>query len=198
VVSVPTLPGTVGIFGGTFDPFHLGHVAAADRARQSLGLERVLIVVANDPWQKSPGRAVSPADERLAMARIGTEGYEHLEVSDLEVRRGGPSFTVDTVDELAQHGVVLPWLVVGADLAGTLDTWERSDELRTKVRVAVLSRPGSPLRLPRGWRSVAIESDDLDISSSDLRRDVVRGETLVGRVPEGIIRHIAEKGLYAG
>jgi nicotinate-nucleotide adenylyltransferase len=187
----------VGIFGGTFDPLHVGHLAAADRARQSLGLEVVLLVVANDPWQKSPGRDVSPAADRLAMARIGVEGHAGLEVCDLEVERGGPSYTIDTVEELAGEGVLLPWLVVGADLAGTLDTWERADELRPLVRVAVLSRPGSPLRLPNGWRSVAIESDDLDISSSDIRRDVRSGISLSERVPDGIIRHIAQQRLYA-
>ncbi len=196
-VSMPTAPGSVGIFGGTFDPLHLGHVAAAERARQSLGLEVVLLVVANDPWQKSPDRQVSPAEERLAMARLGVEGHQGIEVCDLEVARGGPSYTIDTVEELAQSGVMLPWLVVGADLAGMLDTWERADELRHLVRVAVLSRPGSPLRLPAGWRSVAIESDDLDISSSDIRRDVRAGLPLAGRVPEDIIRHISQQGLYA-
>ena len=196
-VSMPTAPGSVGIFGGTFDPLHLGHVAAAERARQSLGLEVVLLVVANDPWQKSPDRQVSPGEERLAMARLGVEGHQGIEVCDLEVARGGPSYTIDTVEELAQSGVMLPWLVVGADLAGMLDTWERADELRHLVRVAVLSRPGSPLRLPAGWRSVAIESDDLDISSSDIRRDVRAGLPLAGRVPEDIIRHISQQGLYA-
>ena len=196
-VSLPTAAGSVGIFGGTFDPLHLGHVAAAERARQSLGLEVVLLVVANDPWQKSPERQVSPAAERLAMARLGVAGQEGIDVCDLEVERGGPSFTIETVEELATSGVVLPWLVVGADLAGTLDTWERADELRDQVRVAVLSRPGSPLRLPHGWRSVALESDELDISSSDIRRDTAAGTSLAGRVPDAIIRHIAQQGLYA-
>ena len=196
-VILPTTPGSVGIFGGTFDPLHLGHVAAAERARQSLGLEVVLLMVANDPWQKSPDRQVSPAADRLAMARLGVDGHPGLEVCDLEVVRGGPSYTIDTVETLASSGVGLPWLVVGADLAGTLDTWERATELRALVRVAVLSRPGSPLRLTAGWRSVAIESDDLDISSSDIRRDISAGEPVVGRVPGGIIRHITQQGLYA-
>ena len=196
-MSLPITPGAVGIFGGTFDPLHLGHVAAAERARQSLGLEVVLLVVANDPWQKSPGRQVSSADDRLAMARLGVEGHRGIEVCDLEVVRGGPSFTIDTVEDLSRSGVVLPWLIVGADLAGMLDTWERASELRDLVRVAVLSRPGSPLRLPAGWRSVAIESDDLDISSSDIRRDVARGTSVAGRVPDAIIRHISQQGLYA-
>ena len=197
MVAMPQQPGSVGIFGGTFDPLHLGHVAAADRARQSLGLTSVLMVVANDPWQKSPRRMVSPAVERLAMAKLGVEGHEGLEVCDFEVERGGPSYTIDTVEQLGEGGVVLPWLVVGADLAGTLDTWERADELRRLVRVAVVSRPGSPLRLPRGWRSVALESDELDISSTSIRRDVAQGVSVSGRVPEAIIRHIDEHGLYA-
>ena len=196
-MTLSTVPGSVGIFGGTFDPLHLGQVAAAERARQSLGLDVVLLVVANDPWQKAPDRRVSPAAERLTMARLGVAGHAGLDVCDLEVERGGPSYTIETVEELATLGVVLPWLVVGADLAGTLDTWERAEELRDLVRVAVLSRPGSPLHLPQGWRSVALESDDLDISSSDIRRDTAAGSSIVGRVPDAIIRHIADQGLYA-
>ena len=190
-------PGSVGIFGGTFDPPHLGHLAAAARARQDLGLDRVLLVVANDPWQKSPGRSVSPAQERLLMVELGVAGFDGLEACGLEVARGGPSYTIDTVEELeTTAGILLPWLVVGADLAGALDSWERSDQLRERVRVAVLSRPGSPLHLPIGWRSVALESDDLDISSSGIRADVAAGRPLDGRVPDAIIRHIAEHGLY--
>jgi nicotinate-nucleotide adenylyltransferase len=188
----------VGIFGGTFDPPHNGHVAAALRAKRALGLERVLFVVANDPWQKSPDRNISPAAVRLELVAHCLENVDGLEVCDLEVARGGPSYTIDTVNELATtEGIDDPWVIVGSDLATTLDTWERARELAELVRVAVLARPGSPLELPEGWRAVALESDDLDISSSQIRHLVATGQEISGLVPEGVVHDIVAKGLYA-
>jgi nicotinate-nucleotide adenylyltransferase len=188
----------VGIFGGTFDPPHNGHVAAALCAKRALGLERVLFVVANDPWQKSPERTISPADVRLELVARCVEHLDGLEVCDLEVARGGPSYTIDTVDELAaKEGIEDPWVIVGSDLAATLDTWERARELAERVRVAVLARPGSPLELPDGWRAVALESDDLDISSSQIRHLVATGQEISGLVPESVVHDIVAKGLYA-
>ena len=188
----------LGIFGGTFDPPHLGHIAAARRCREALGLDKVLLVVANDPWQKSPERSVSPAKDRLAMVEASVKDIEGLEACSLEIDRGGPSYTIDTVEELARtEGVVMPWVIVGADLAATLDTWERANELRSMVRIAVMSRPGSPLHLPEGWRAVALESDDLDISSSSIREALHAGESVADLVPEGVIRHLGDGTLYA-
>jgi len=188
----------VGIFGGTFDPPHNGHVAAALRAKRALGLERVLFVVANDPWQKSPDRTISPADVRLELVAHCLKDIDGLEVCDLEVARGGPSYTIDTVNELAAaEGVEDPWVIVGSDLATTLDTWERARELAELVRIAVLARPGSPLELPDGWRAVALESDDLDISSSQIRQLVATGQEISELVPVGVVHDIVAKGLYA-
>ena len=188
----------LGIFGGTFDPPHLGHLAAALRCREALGLDKVLLVVANDPWQKSPERSVSPAKDRLAMVEASVKDIEGLEACSLEIDRGGPSYTIDTVEELARtEGVVMPWVIVGADLAATLDTWERASELRSMVRIAVMSRPGSPLHLPEGWRAVALESDDLDISSSSIREALHAGESVADLVPEEVIRHLGDGTLYA-
>lgn len=191
------MTGSIGIFGGTFDPIHLGHLAAATRARQDLGLDTVLLVVANDPWQKSPGRRIAPAADRLAMVVASVEDIEGVEACDLEVVRGGPSYTIDTIEALARRDAVAdPWIIVGADLSLTLDTWERAEELKERARVAVLSRPGSPLRLPTGWRAVALESDDLDISSSEVRAAVQRGENVSNLVPVAVINHLAHRTLY--
>jgi len=188
----------VGIFGGTFDPPHLGHVAAARRAVRALGLERMLFVVANDPWQKSPDRTISPARERVAMVEHAIGDLEGFEVCTLEVDRGGPSYTIETVRELERsQGVVEPWIIVGSDLSLTLDRWEDAHDLKSLVRVAVLARPGSPLSLPAGWRAVALDSDDLDISSSQIRHAVANGKGINDFVPESVIRDIAAFGLYA-
>ena len=187
----------VGIFGGTFDPPHVGHVAAAERCRTALGLDRVLLVVANDPWQKVPARMVSPASIRLAMVEAAVAGHPGLEASDLEIARGGPSYTIDTVDELKRReGIEDPWVIVGSDLSTTLDTWERHGDLALRVRVAVLSRPGSPLVLPKGWRSVAVASDELDVSSSMIRARVASGQPITEFVVPEVVRHIEAKNLY--
>ena len=189
----------VGIFGGTFDPPHIGHVAAAQRCRAALGLSRVLLVVANDPWQKSPDRLVSPAGDRLAMVEAAITGIEGVEVCDLEVRRGGPSYTIETVEALARtEAIENPWVIVGSDLSTTMGTWERAEQLATMVRVAVLSRPGSPLVLPEGWRAVAVPSDDLDVSSSAVRARVRAGQDIADVVAPAVVRHIAAQGLYIG
>lgn len=193
-----TAPSSVGIFGGTFDPPHVGHVAAAERCRRALGLERVLLVVANDPWQKSPTRTPSPALERLSMVEACVAGHEGLEACALEIERGGPSYTIDTVEELeTTNGIVDPWVIVGADLATTLDSWERADELRHRVRIAVMSRPGSPLHLPEGWRAVALESDDLNVSSSGIRAALRQGRSVADEVPPEVMQHVVDRGLYA-
>ncbi len=188
---------SVGIFGGTFDPPHVGHVAAAERCRAALGLDRVLLVVANDPWQKAPDRLVSPAPIRLAMVQAAVAGHPGLEASDLEIARGGASYTIDTVEELERtEAIRSPWVIVGSDLSTTLDTWERHGDLALRVRIAVLSRPGSPLVLPKGWRSVAVASDELDVSSSMIRARVARGEQIGDFVVPEVVRHIEDKNLY--
>jgi len=188
----------IGLFGGTFDPPHLGHVAAAKRCRDALGLERLLLVVANDPWQKSPSRTISPASQRLAMVALAIEGEQGLEVCDFEVARGGESYTIDTVEELEAQGYRDPWIIVGSDLSATMDTWERARDLQQHARLAVLSRPGSPLELPEGWRAVALESDELDISSSMIRQRLAQGADVSELLPEGVIRHLGDHDLYSG
>ena len=103
-----------------------------------------------------------------------------------------------SVSELSEsEGINDPWVIVGSDLAATLDTWERADELKNLVRIAVLSRPGSPLALPSGWRSVALESDELDISSSQIREMVAKGQGIGELVPESAVHDIGALGLYA-
>lgn len=198
VLGFDTVSGPVGIFGGTFDPPHVGHVAAATRCLRALGLDRILFVVANDPWQKRPGRQISPAADRLAMVKLAVEGEADLEPCALEIERGGPSYTIETVEELTRtQGLVEPWVIVGADLSRTMETWERPDELKTMIHLAVLSRPGSPLELPEGWRAVAVASDEIDLSSSMIRQKVADGASIEGLVAPGVMQHIARHRLYA-
>ena len=193
------MPARIGIFGGTFDPVHTGHIEAAEAVRRSLGLDRMLLVVANEPWQKEGLRPVTPAEDRYALVVAATEGHPGLEPSRLELERGGPSYTVDTVDELhrAEPGSRLV-LVVGADVVADLPTWHDEARLRDEVTLAVVSRPGSPaVEPPPGWRSVAVPVAPVDVSSTELRERLADGRPVDGLVPEAVMRCIRRRGLYA-
>jgi nicotinate-nucleotide adenylyltransferase len=197
-------PERLGILGGTFDPPHAGHVAAALACRERLGLDRVLFVVANDPWQKSPVRAVTAAEERLAMVSAAVEGIPGAEVSSIELDRGGPSYTVQTVEALAEtaraQGAPAPdqYLIVGADVVDTLSTWHRVDDLARLVTLVVVGRPGVavPEAVP-GWRLEVVDGSAEDVSSSEVRSLVAAGRPIAGMVPEAVERCIRRRGLYA-
>ena len=189
----------VGILGGTFDPVHIGHLVVADEARHALELDRVLLVVANDPWQKRGGRPLTAAEDRYAMVAAATEGVAGIEADRREIDRGGPSYTIDTVAELsaAQRQATL-FLVVGADVAAELDTWHRADELARAVTLVVVDRGGVAQGPdPAGWTVVRLAVPALEISSSDLRRRLAEGRGVDFLVPEAAMRCIRTRGLYA-
>jgi nicotinate-nucleotide adenylyltransferase len=190
----------LGVFGGTFDPVHNGHVAAAVNARRALELERVLVVPARDPWQKKD-RALAPAVDRLAMLHAAMGDVDGLEISRLELDRQGPTYTADTLEELHRR-VPSPelFLIVGADAAADLATWDRPDVIRDLATIVIVSRadidkPESP---GQGWRVEHVRIPALAISSTDLRRRAARGEPLEGLMAPAAIRCLRERGLYAG
>jgi len=194
----------IGVFGGTFDPIHVGHLVAAVNARHALGLDRVLFVVANEPWQKVGDRPVSPALDRLALVDAALGDVDGLEASRLEIDRGGPSYTIDTIEELRRLEPTADlYLIVGADVIAGLATWERLDDVRRETTMVVVNRPGSTPVLPgrdgrlAGWNAVAIEIPALEISSTDLRERAATGRPLDYLIPEGAVRMIKERGMYA-
>ena len=188
------------MFGGTFDPPHLGHVAAARAVREALGLDKVVLMVAGDPWQKTGSRGdLSPAEVRLEMVRALVDGEPGLEVGDDEVRRGGPTYTVDTLRHLrATHPEVEIFLVLGADAAANLGTWRDPAEVLALSTLVVVSRPGS-LRpsIPGGATVEWVEMSPVDVSSSAIRERVADGAD-----PEGttaaVARIIERHHLYRG
>lgn len=189
----------IGVFGGTFDPVHIGHLVAALEARQALALDRVLLVVANDPWQKSGLRSVTPAEDRFAVVAAAVEGIDGLEASRIEIDRGGESLTADTVAALsgAHPGSTL-FLVVGADVATELSTWKRVDELAGRVELVVVERGGvTGPPDPPGWRVRRLHIPQLEISSSDLRRRLAEGRNVDFLIPGPAIRCIRSRALYA-
>lgn len=186
------------MFGGTFDPPHVGHLVTAVNVRHELDLDVVLLVVANDPWQKSGARRVTPAGDRLALVEAAVGDVAGLEASDLEIRRGGTSYTADTLAELAAaHPGATLFLVLGSDAAAGLPTWERAEEVRDAAEVVVVTRPGAEAGAPPpGWRFVAVETPRVDVSSTDLRARVVDGRPLDFLLPPAVIDCIAARGLY--
>jgi nicotinate-nucleotide adenylyltransferase len=194
----------IGILGGTFDPVHVGHLVGAVNARYSLGLDVVLLVVANEPWQKVDTRPVTPAQDRLALVEAAVAGHEGIEASSIEIDRGGVSYTADTVHELAERfpGAEL-FLLVGADVVAGLGTWERVEQVREAVTLVAMSRPGTaPVDLSAkelsGWRALRVEIPALEISSTDLRERAATGRPLDFLIPEAAIRVLRERHLYDG
>ena len=190
----------IGLFGGTFDPVHIGHLVAAAEARYQLRLDRVLMVVANEPWQKVGERVVTPADDRFVVVDAAVEGLAGLEASRLEIDRGGPSYTADTVAELrATYPGAELFLVVGADVAASMGSWRRVESMIDDVVLAVVDRGGVAPRvdLPR-WRVEHVPIPSLEVSSSDLRRRLAEGRPVDLLVPAAALRRMERLGLYAG
>jgi nicotinate-nucleotide adenylyltransferase len=189
----------IGVLGGTFDPVHVGHLVAAVNVRHALALDVVLLVVANRPWQKEGSRPLTPAADRLAVVQAAVGDVPGVEASDLELERGGVSYTADTLAALrAAEPAADLVLVIGADVAAALDTWERLDEVRRLSRLAVVNRPGAPPpATPEGWPADVVEIPALEVSSTDLRSRVADGRPLDYLVPANAVREIRRRGLYA-
>ncbi|MBI2703671.1 MAG: nicotinate (nicotinamide) nucleotide adenylyltransferase [Actinobacteria bacterium] len=192
-------PKRIGVFGGTFDPPHIGHLVAAVNVRHQLSLDLVLLVVANEPWQKAGDGAITPAADRLAMVRAAVDGVPGLEASDLEIRRGGLTYTADTLAALAdRHPGAVLFLGLGEDAAAGLPTWERIDEVRRLCRIVVVTRPGSHPGIDERWVDERVEIPRLDLASTDLRRRVADGRPIDFLVPAAVAWSIQERGLYGG
>ena len=166
----------IGIFGGTFDPPHVGHLTAAVNVRHELQLHRVLMVPAAIPWQKAHTRAISSPEDRLAMTTAAFGGIDGLEVSPIELERGGESYSTDTLEAIGAGapGAAL-FLVVGSDLAPTLDTWKRPEVLRALATIVVYERPGAlGCTPPLGWAWEPVAVPQIPVSSTEVRARVPR------------------------
>jgi nicotinate-nucleotide adenylyltransferase len=216
----------VGIFGGTFNPIHLGHLRAAEELREALDLERVVFVPAAQPPHKGgdAGGPIAPAAERLRWVRSAVEGYPRFEVDPLEIDRGGPSYSVDTLRAIgARTAPDLPVFALGCDAFAELDTWREPRTLFSLAHFAVMTRP--PVRcgsladwLPECVRDdVEVSADGLsgrhraaatwirllpifalDISSSEIRARIRAGRSVRFLVPEAVREAVERNPLYAG
>jgi len=191
------VPKRIGLFGGTFDPPHVGHLVTAVNVRHALALDSVVMMVANSPWQKDGMRAITPAVDRLAMVEAAVADVDGLVAGDAEIRRGGPSFTADTLAELAScHPGAELFTIVGDDAAAGLTSWQRYDEIVALSRLVVVDRPGAPVELPEGFDWLRVEVPRLEVSSTDLRSRVLDGRPLDYLVTEPVLAMIAVRNLY--
>jgi nicotinate-nucleotide adenylyltransferase len=172
----------------------MGHLAAALAAKEALGLDEVLLVVANDPWQKSGQRPITEARHRLAMTELLVEDADGIEASDAEILRGGESYMIDTVSDMRQQGHEIT-LIVGADVADGLETWERSDQLRQLVRVAVVDRPGYVSSTLDGWLMERVAVEPKEISSSKLRDQMSEGVAIYDSLSTSVRSYIDDHQL---
>ena len=178
----------VGVFGGEFDPPHLGHLAVARVARDQLELERLLVMPAGLP----PHRDASSRDAatRLVLCRAAFEGEPGVEVSELEVRRGGLSYTVDTLEQLAGEDHV--HLIVGADQYAAFERWRDPQRIRELATLVVAPRTGFEV----GDDAVLLEMAPVELSSSDLRAAIAASRPVADRLAPQVAKLIAEQGLY--
>lgn len=206
------------VVGGTFDPVHYGHLRLAEEVSGALGIERVLFIPAFLPPHKE-GAEITPADIRLRMLRAAVADNPAFEVSDVEIRRGGRSYTIDTVRELNERGMELT-LVVGADQFGEIRTWCDYEGILKAVDIVVIGRPGYVSKKPaealpvevakQFWydkerecysnsstRSlIYLETTQIDISASEIRTKVREGASVSYLVPPDVEGIIVEEGLY--
>jgi nicotinate-nucleotide adenylyltransferase len=195
-VDWAAVPLRIGLFGGTFDPPHVGHLVTAVNVRHALALDTVVLMVANSPWQKYGSRSISLAEHRLAMVEAAVADVDGLVAGDAEIRRGGPSFTADTLAGMVDSypGAEL-FTIVGDDAAAGLTTWERHEEVVAQSHLVVVDRPGVPVELP-GFEWLRVEVPRLEVSSTDLRARVRDGRPLDYLVTEPVLGIIALRKLY--
>jgi nicotinate-nucleotide adenylyltransferase len=181
-----------GIFGGTFDPIHIAHLHAADSARDQLDLDRVLIVPAGEPWQKS-GRSISPAHDRFAMCQLAVRGVPGLVADDREIDRDGPTYTIDTLETFPADDEL--FLLVGSDAAVGLETWHRWQDILQRAELAVVRRPGSQMEMLPDV--ITVDMGLLEISGTDIRARVSSGRPFRYLVTRAVHDYIVENDLYA-
>ncbi len=197
---------SIGVFGGTFDPVHNGHLAVAEEARTQLKLAEIIFVPAGQPWFKD-GRPITPAPHRLAMLRLALAGKPYFKLSVAEIERAGPSYTVDTIAELREKLKKQDELffILGCDSLKDLPRWHDAPRLIKLCYLVAAGRPGCTLpdldaleaSLPGISRRVTIlNRPQVDISASDIRERVARGQPIEHLVPAPVERYIKQQGLY--
>lgn len=194
----------VGILGGTFDPVHNGHLVLAEHARDQLALDLVLFIPAGEPWRKA-NREITPAQRRLAMLKLAIAGNEAFGISDIELRRAGPTYTADTLEALAAERLDDEfYFIVGTDALADLPNWHEPERIVQHAILAVAQRGDQRIdtaiaALPiLAARIERFNMPAVPISSTDIRARIAENKSISGLVPPSIERYIIEHGLYVG
>ncbi len=198
----------IGVFGGTFDPIHLGHLAVARSIQSTLGLAKVIFIPAGQPWLKAD-MPVSPVRDRVEMVRLAVARRKTFELSTIEADRPGPSFTVDTMEVLQRQlgtdtGL---FLLLGSDTLEDLPKWKEPQRLIQLCQMVAFARPG--YRLPAmksleaaipgvSLRFLLVEVPQVNIRATEIRRRIAEGRSIRRLVPRPVERYILEHGLYRG
>jgi len=185
----------IGILGGTFNPIHIGHLILAEEARENLALDRVIFIPANLAPHKD-GRDIIDARERLKMIKLAIKGNEHFSVSDLEIKRDGTSYTIDTIRAFKQiyRGDNLHF-IIGSDLLKYLDGWKDLDEIMKMVKFIVATRPGFALdAIPSRIATMPIRA--VDVSGFEIRSAIKENKSFRYLVPDAVYKYILKKKLY--
>ena len=188
----------LGLLGGTFDPIHVGHLVAATEAIHQMGLDRVVLVPAGRPWQKSD---YSDPEDRLMMTVLAAATHPRLSVSRIEIDRRGPTYTIDTLEAFRScFPNVELFFIVGADALRDLGTWHRVDEIGGVARIIAVTRPGADMAsfaAGPGWPDVhEMQIPGVDISSTDIRARAAQGRPIDYLVPAEVACYIRDRGLY--
>jgi nicotinate-nucleotide adenylyltransferase len=190
----------VGIFGGAFNPPHVAHLIVAETVRDQFGLDRVLWVPAGQPPHKQ-AELLAPAARRLDMVRLAIAGNPHFEVSEVELRRNGLSYTAETVAALQDKAPQTHFsLIIGGDSWRQFDRWYRPDEILSRVEVIVYERPGAPAPAHDGPVTKRVRfacAPLIDLSSRDIRSRRRSGQSIRYLVPEPVRQYILDHALYA-
>lgn len=187
----------IGIFGGSFDPVHLGHLILAEQCREQAGLDRVLFIPAPRPPHKQNG-TVAEFTDRVHMLRLALTGSPSFAIDTCEEDRPGRSYTVDTLRYLQQRDAGNDWhLILGSDSVRDLETWREPKSIATMCSLLIVQRPGAVVTsAPSYFRSQQIVSPLIDISSTAIRQKCQEGRSIRFLVPEGVEEYIHSKALY--
>ena len=189
----------IGVFGGTFDPPHNAHFSLVKDVMSVLSLDKVLVIVANDPWQKTTNRQITDARHRLEMTELLFLKSSRIVVSDIEFQIGGKSDTAITLKALSEiYQDAEFWLMLGYDSAITIETWLQPKSVLNQAKVVVVDRPGSERNLlpPSLAEAIRLRGSNLDISSHSLREMIGRGVIPLDSIPHSVVEYISQNGLY--
>ena len=185
----------IGLLGGTFDPIHLGHLIAASEVHSALHLDQVIFIPAGNPWQKST-RSITSGPDRLNLVNLAIAGDQRFSSSDIEISRSGPTYTIDTINELKQENPDNEYfLILGTDALVNLPTWHEFEKLKKLVTFVGVNRNGV-LKVDLNFSVEFVKIPEIAVSATDIRKRVVTGKPIKYLVPSAVEQQIEKLGLY--